>query len=84
MHLIIAPHPIHRRLTINSQIPQLIHARQLVLNDARLARRRLTRPGQLGEVAPTETGKEGGDVVEGGGVAPEGLGVGGLSVSDQN
>lgn len=62
MYLIIRPDTIYCGLTIDGVVAHLVHPRQLLLDDARLARRWLRGPRKLGEFASAETGEEGGDV----------------------
>lgn len=78
VHPIIALNAIHRRLRVDSQVPELVHLGELVGDHRRLRRWRLGRPRQLDEVAAAEAGKECRDVGKGGRMTPEGVGLGGL------
>lgn len=73
---VAARHAIDARLRVDRQEASLVELRERLGDRGGLLRARLVGPRERLEISTAEPGEEGGDVGQGGGVAPEARGVG--------
>ena len=66
MRGVLATSTVNGRLTVDGQIPKLVHLGQLLVDDRGLLGRRLAGPRERLELVPTELGKESCDIREAG------------------
>ncbi len=75
---VVAANAINGRLTVDGEVPELVHLRELARDDRRFGRWRLRRPRKFGQVALTEPRKQLRDVGKLRRLSIQRLGLGGL------